>query len=91
MATLKSRMLEHVSQSTMVWLQTLDCQSKYGSIIPYRVSHSNCKVLHLICKNKNKSEITFYNIMIIFDNNLIIFDNIIIIFDNIMIIFENIW
>ena len=57
--------------------------------INYRVSHSNCKVLHLICKNKNKSEIIFYNIMIIFDNNMIIFDNIIIIFDNNLIIFDN--
>ena len=27
-------LLKHVSQSTMVWLQTLDCQSKYGLIIP---------------------------------------------------------
>ena len=59
----------------------------------YRVSHSNCKVLHLICENKNKSEIIFYNIFdnnfIIFDNSVIIFDNIMIIFDNIMIIFDN--
>jgi len=38
--------------------------------IIYMVSHSNCKVLHLSCKNKNNSEIIFDN------NNMILFDDV---------------